>query len=463
MPRNGAGSFNLVAGNPVVTNTTISSTWANNTLSDIAGALTQSISKDGQTTPTANLPMGGFKMTNMAAGNAPGNSLRYEQLFSQGTPSDIASAATVDIGGEYNTFLNVTGNTTITSFGTNYNGPRFLTFKASLTITHDATDLVLPAGENIVTQAGDVAIFIPKCTVSGTSDGWRLVAYLRANNVSLVNDTVTIASAATLNFATSQAQFFSITGTTDVTAVTMYEAQPVYAIAAGAFKLVNSTSLVVQGAADYTTTVGDILSFIKDASGNVHVFGIVPLANTTNDPTLASDSGSKSASTQWVNALINSKALIQRSAVQTLNGSSSYTFTVPTGAVRVTLVIEQASLTTNDFPLIQLATGSGAETTGYSGGYVAFGSDTVVLNTLSSGFPLNVNGAATNTSAVVPIINTPSTNTWVTSYSNANSTGRGAIVTGTKTLAGAITSVILTKNGGTGTYDGGTAYLMIEY
>ena len=65
MARNGSGTYNLPAGNPVVTGTTISSTWANSTLSDIAAALTGSIAKDGQTTPSANLPMGGFIHTNV--------------------------------------------------------------------------------------------------------------------------------------------------------------------------------------------------------------------------------------------------------------------------------------------------------------------------------------------------------------------------------------------------------------
>jgi len=63
---NGAGVFSLVAGNPVVTGTTISSTWANNTLSDIAqNGLTVCLTKDGQTTPTANLNFGGFRITNV--------------------------------------------------------------------------------------------------------------------------------------------------------------------------------------------------------------------------------------------------------------------------------------------------------------------------------------------------------------------------------------------------------------
>ena len=66
MARNGSGTYNLPAGNPVVTGTTISSTTTNNTFSDIATALTGSISADGQTTPTGNLPMGGYKHTSVA-------------------------------------------------------------------------------------------------------------------------------------------------------------------------------------------------------------------------------------------------------------------------------------------------------------------------------------------------------------------------------------------------------------
>ena len=59
MSRDGSGNFNLIAGNPVTTGTTIASTWANGTLSDIATALTNSIAKNGETIPIGNLPMGG--------------------------------------------------------------------------------------------------------------------------------------------------------------------------------------------------------------------------------------------------------------------------------------------------------------------------------------------------------------------------------------------------------------------
>jgi len=55
MSRNGSGTYTLPAGNPVVTGTTISSTWANNTLTDIATAISGSIAADGQTPITGAL------------------------------------------------------------------------------------------------------------------------------------------------------------------------------------------------------------------------------------------------------------------------------------------------------------------------------------------------------------------------------------------------------------------------
>ena len=80
MSRNGSGTFNLTAGNPVVSGTTISSTWANTTLSDIANGLTQSVSADGQTPITGALQMGSNKITGMAAGTVAGDAVEFAQF-----------------------------------------------------------------------------------------------------------------------------------------------------------------------------------------------------------------------------------------------------------------------------------------------------------------------------------------------------------------------------------------------
>lgn len=167
MPRNGSGTYSLPAGNPVVTGTTISSTVQNTTMTDVQNALTTSIASDGQTTPTANLPMGGFKHTGQGAGTIAGDSVRWEQLFSQGAEQTLASAATTDIGTQNTSFLQITGTTTITSFGVNYNGPRWLRFAASLAIVNSATLICPVPGSNLNVAAGDVVVARP---ISG--GGW---------------------------------------------------------------------------------------------------------------------------------------------------------------------------------------------------------------------------------------------------------------------------------------------------
>jgi len=95
MAFNGSGTYNLPAGNPVVTGTTISSSTTNTTNSDIATALTNCITRDGQSTPSANLPMNAKKLTGLAAGTSAGDSVRYEQTAiineSTGANSNIKS------------------------------------------------------------------------------------------------------------------------------------------------------------------------------------------------------------------------------------------------------------------------------------------------------------------------------------------------------------------------------------
>ena len=101
MARNGSGTYSLPAGNPVTTGTTISSTWANNTLNDMASALTTSIAYDGQTVPVANLPMGGNVHTGV--GNAT-------------TRTNYASSADVQ-DGTLTYLTGVSGTDTITAIG----------------------------------------------------------------------------------------------------------------------------------------------------------------------------------------------------------------------------------------------------------------------------------------------------------------------------------------------------------
>jgi hypothetical protein len=101
MSRNGSGVYSLPSGNPVVTNTTISSTWANNTLSDIATALTGSLAADGQTPMTGNLNANGLKIIGLVAGSATGDSVEYSQLLAAFVSPTITGDLTVTGNGSF--------------------------------------------------------------------------------------------------------------------------------------------------------------------------------------------------------------------------------------------------------------------------------------------------------------------------------------------------------------------------
>lgn len=99
----------------------------------------------------------------------------------QGT--NIASASTTDIGAATGNSVTVTGTTTITALGTVQAGTRrIVTFSGILTLTYNATSLILPTAANITTQAGDVAAF-----VSLGSGNWKCVTYLRADGTPLLS------------------------------------------------------------------------------------------------------------------------------------------------------------------------------------------------------------------------------------------------------------------------------------
>jgi hypothetical protein len=184
MARNGSGAYSLPVNtwNPATNGVSASAADWQTLINDVASALTASLAADGQTPMTGNLAMGNNRLTGLGAGTATGQSVRWEQLFSQGVEADIASATTTDIGAQNTNFLRVTGTTTITGFGTNYNGPRFLRFAGAVLLTHGSA-LILPTAANITTAAGDLAIAIPKAT-TGTADGW-VVFYQRASGFPL--------------------------------------------------------------------------------------------------------------------------------------------------------------------------------------------------------------------------------------------------------------------------------------
>jgi hypothetical protein len=92
--------------------------------------------------------------------------------------ANIASASTTDLAASAGDYNHITGVTTITSFGTASAGyEKTVVFDGILTITYNATSMILPNSMSIVTTVGDVAVFR-----SEGSGNWRLVSYQIADD-----------------------------------------------------------------------------------------------------------------------------------------------------------------------------------------------------------------------------------------------------------------------------------------
>lgn len=119
MSYNGSGVFSInSAGQPVVTGTTISSSTFNALTADLATGLTTALTKDGQSTPTANIKMGGFKITGLANGTLATDAAAFGQITSRfnvdgyTTTVTAAGTTTLTVASTFEQFF--TGTTTQT-------------------------------------------------------------------------------------------------------------------------------------------------------------------------------------------------------------------------------------------------------------------------------------------------------------------------------------------------------------
>lgn len=100
MSRNGSGTYTLPAGNPVVSGTVIASTWANNTMNDLASAMTDSVAADGQTPMTGPLNMNSNKVTNLATGTISGDGINFTQFNTPTFGGAVVCSTTLTVVGD---------------------------------------------------------------------------------------------------------------------------------------------------------------------------------------------------------------------------------------------------------------------------------------------------------------------------------------------------------------------------
>lgn len=138
--------------------------------------------------------------------DALGNTI-WDQLTSSpptnGPQQTLSSASTTDLGSASSNVIQITGTTTINSFGSSadVNTPiYFLTFSGALTLTYNATAMILPGAANIITAAGDTAI----AQYLG-SGNWRVIEYTKANGQAVISPAPQVSS-----FTSGTAQTYTV-------------------------------------------------------------------------------------------------------------------------------------------------------------------------------------------------------------------------------------------------------------
>lgn len=103
MSRNGSGTFTLSVGNPVVTGTPVSSTWANGTMGDLATEVTDSLSRSGKGAMLAPLEL--------TDGSVTAPSVTFDTDTNTGLYRIAADNPGMAVGGVKNADWSATGDT----------------------------------------------------------------------------------------------------------------------------------------------------------------------------------------------------------------------------------------------------------------------------------------------------------------------------------------------------------------
>lgn len=211
----------MPAGNPVVAGATISSAVQNTTLTDIRDGITASLARDGQTVPSANLPMGTFRHTGVSDGAARDQYASIAQL-QDAEPEIVGSVAGTNA---------ITGSMTpaITAYAT---GMRVVLIPVNTCTTGvvtlalnglSAIDIKMSDGNNLI--AGDLVAGVPVVLLyTGT------VFIIASNNHIAGSFTVTLTGVS--GTVTGSASYVrhgrhvalvipQLTGTSDSTAMTL--------------------------------------------------------------------------------------------------------------------------------------------------------------------------------------------------------------------------------------------------
>jgi hypothetical protein len=210
----------------------------------------------------------------------PLGNVTTSQQFVNAPELIVASAATVDLGAVQSNAVQITGTNNISSFGTNFYGPKYIRFAGALTL-QNSSSLICPGGANISISAGDTMIVTPKAT-AGISDGWAVVSYIKSVAATDLSNTLRVDVAAIANpvllYTNIGSRNVNLTGAATITGFSVDAGGLYFITFSGANTLVNSASLVTNVGGNILTRAGDTCILRATAYGIVEILSYSSVA-----------------------------------------------------------------------------------------------------------------------------------------------------------------------------------------
>jgi len=364
-----------------------------------------------------------FDISTSAASNSPagadaiGTSLdeylrsiqaAFKQAISAGADIASSSSITPPASGSYFAVTGTTGITAIASTNS-WNG-RVITlrFAGALTLTHNASTLILPNGANYTTAAGDVFSFVQE-----SSGSWRCCGYTLVSGRAIVGASGSITSSGlTMNTA-------RLLGRTTASSGAIEE-----------ISIDSSLSLT-----------GGVLSSAALPSQTGNAGKVLKTNGTTT-----SWDGAPTAGT----------------AVATTSGTAIDFTSIPSWVKRITVMFNGNSTNGSNFKLVQIGAGS-VTTSGYVSGSSIIAGASSATSTSTAGFIIRANSAADVIYGHLILTNV-SGNIWVSSHNLYSDETTDYTISGGGQIAlgGVLDRLRFTTVGGTDTFDAGSINILYE-
>lgn len=423
----------------------------------IATALTNSLAKNGETDPTANLPMATYKHTGVGATNSRtdyadtaavqdgGLTYAVDTGAADAYVMSLAPAITAYVTGAEYAFKVVNASTGAATL--NINGVGAKTIKkyhdqdieagdleagGVYVVRYDGTNMQLVSPVSGSTYSSDLTLS-GNNTHSGTNTFQKTV-YLKKG--------ADVASAAELPILTD-GNYFDVTGTETVTSIaTTGKIGTVIKLHFDDVLTLthHATDLILPGGANITTAAGDEAEFVEYASGDFRCTSYTRADGTS----LVSD-------------------IVLGTPVASTSGTSIDFTSIPAGTKRITVNFKGVSTNGTSNLMAQIGDSGGIETSGYLGNAMQISSPTAPLN--GAGFLLTGAMAASNVlhGRLTLELENESAFSWIGDGVLARSDGGNThAFGGSKSLSAELDRVRITTAGGTDTFDAGEINITYE-